>query len=128
MTATGGADRGSSDEVVEWVRVAARAAASKTDGAIVVLDVADVLSITSWFVITSGGNTRQVRAIADEIEKKVAEAGGPKPITVEGLDTGQWVLLNYGEFVVHVFDEEARSYYDLERLWRDVPRLDWESS
>jgi ribosome-associated protein len=128
VTATGGADRGSSDEVVEWVRVAARAAASKTDGAIVVLDVADVLSITSWFVITSGGNTRQVRAIADEIEKKVAEASGPKPITVEGLDTGQWVLLNYGEFVVHVFDEEARSYYDLERLWRDVPRLDWESS
>lgn len=127
MTATVREGRESRDGVVGWVRAAAKAAASKTDAATVVLDVADVLSITSWFVITSGGNSRQVRAIADEVEKKVVEVGGPKPITVEGLDTLQWVLVNFGEFVVHVFDDDARSYYDLERLWRDVPRLEWES-
>ena len=90
-----------------------------------VLEVGDVLAITGWFVITGGTNTRQVRTIAEEIEEKVAEAGGPKPLRVEGLDAGQWVLLDYGDFIVHVFLDEAREFYDLERLWRDVPSLDW---
>jgi ribosome-associated protein len=86
--------------------------------------VGEVLGITDWFVITSGGNTRQVRAIADNIEEQVASVGGPKPRQVEGLDTLDWVLMDFGSFVVHVFDDEARGFYDLERLWRDVPRLE----
>ena len=90
-----------------------------------VLEVGDVLAITDYFVITGGTNTRQVRTVAEEIELQVTEAGGPEPLRVEGLDTAQWVLLDYGDFVVHVFLDEARAFYELERLWRDVPTLDW---
>ena len=110
---------------VEWVLEAARAAASKTDESTVVLDVGDVLSITGWFVITSGSNTRQVRTIAETVEERVAEIGGPKPLRIEGLDSSQWVLMDYGDFIVHVFMEETRAFYDLERLWRDVPTVKW---
>jgi ribosome-associated protein len=115
----------SADQVLGWVRTAAAAAASKTDDPTVVLDVGEVLSITSWFVVTSGGNPRQVKTVAEEVEWQVADGGGPRPVRIEGLDTLQWVLMDYGDFVVHVFHEEARRYYELERLWSDVPRLDW---
>lgn len=107
------------------MRVAARAAAGKTDDETVVLDVGDVLAITTWFVITSGGNARQVKTIVDEVEEQVAAAGGPRPLRVEGLDGRQWVLVDYGDFVVHVFLSETRAYYELERLWADVPRVLW---
>jgi ribosome-associated protein len=120
-------DAVSEDDVVAWVRNAARAAASKTDASTVVLDVGEVLSITSWFVVTSGNNPRQVRTIAEEVERVVAEEGGPKPRRIEGLDSLQWVLMDYGDFVVHVFHADARKFYDLERLWGDVPRLDWQA-
>ena len=93
-------DAVSEDDVVAWVRNAARAAASKTDASTVVLDVGEVLSITSWFVVTSGNNPRQVRTIAEEVERVVAEEGGPKPRRIEGLDSLQWVLMDYGDFVV----------------------------
>lgn len=105
--------------------VAATAAAAKTDDDTVVLDVGDVLSITTWFVITSGRNPRQVKTITEEVEEQVAGAGGPRPVRIEGLDSLRWVLMDYGDFVVHVFHEEARRFYDLERLWADVPKLDW---
>lgn len=82
-----------------------------------------ILGITDWFVVTAGGSGRQVRAIVDEVEEQLTKAGGPKPVRIEGKDTLNWVLMDYGAFVVHVFSEEARDYYDLERLWRDVPRL-----
>jgi ribosome-associated protein len=91
----------------------------------IVLDVGDVLAVTDLFVITNGTNARQVKAIVEEIERKVAEAGGPRPIRVEGLDTLEWVLLDYGAFVVHVFDAEQRAFYRLERLWGDRPRVEW---
>jgi ribosome-associated protein len=107
---------------------AAHAAADKQAHDIVVLDVGEVLSITDWFVICDGANPRQVRTIVDEVEAQVAAAGGPKPVRVEGLDTRQWVLMDYGGFVVHVFLREAREYYELERLWSDVARLDWEAA
>jgi len=110
-----------------WALVAARAAAAKTDEPTVVLDVGEVLAITGWFVITGGRNTRQVRAMAEEVEEQVVLAGGPKPLRVEGLDSAQWVLLDYGDVIVHVFLDEAREFYDLERLWRDVPSVDWRS-
>src|SRR4051794_38845356 len=111
------------DDSLTWVRTAARAALSKTDEETVVLDVGRVLSIVGWFVLTAGRNPRQVRTIADEIEAQVTAAGGPKPQRVEGLDALEWVLLDYGDFVVHVFHTEARRFYDLERLWRDGPPL-----
>jgi ribosome-associated protein len=107
--------------------VAARAAATKTDRPTVVLDVGEVLSICGWFVITSGGTDRQVRAIADAVEEAITEAGGPKPLRIEGLDEASWVLIDYGDVIVHVMDDESRSFYDLERLWRDVPVLNWTS-
>jgi ribosome-associated protein len=113
------------DEVTQWTVVAARAADDKLGRATLVIDVGDVLAITDQFVITSAGNLRQVAAITEEIEDRIRAEGGPKPLRVEGLDDLHWVLLDYGSFVVHVFLEETRSYYELERLWADVPRLEW---
>jgi ribosome-associated protein len=110
---------------LSWVKVAARAAASKTDADTVVLEVGEVLAVTGWFVISGGTNTRQVRTVAEEVEEQVSAAGGPKPLRVEGLDTNRWVLLDYGDFVVHVLLDTEREFYDLERLWRDVPVVDW---
>lgn len=115
----------SPDEIERWVREAARAASSKSGEDIVVLEVGRVASITSWFVITSGRNPRQVKALVEEIEERVAAIGGPKPLRIEGLDALEWVLMDYGDFVVHVFVDAARRFYELERLWGDVPRLDW---
>jgi ribosome-associated protein len=111
----------------DWPRLAARAAADKQGTDTVILEVGAVLAITDHFVITSATNTRLVRTIADEIERQIAEAGGPRPRQVEGLDDLHWVLLDYGAFVVHVFLDETRHYYELERLWSDVPRLAWEA-
>ena len=79
-------------------------------------------------MITSGRNTRQVRTIAEEIEQKLKEEGHSGPIRTEGLRDASWVLLDYGDFVVHVFLEETRGYYNLDRLWADAPRLAWEDS
>lgn len=106
--------------------VAARAAAAKKGEGTIVLDVGDILAITGTFVITSGTNPRQVRAIVDAVEAAVKAAGGGPPLRTEGLDDARWVLLDYGDFVVHVFLDEARAYYELERLWADVPRLAWD--
>ncbi len=112
--------------VAGWAVAAARAAASKTEEPTVVLDVGEVLSITSYFVITGGRNARQVKTVAEEVEAALAGSGGPRPLRTEGLDSLRWVLLDYGDFVVHVLLDEARQYYELERLWADVPRVVWE--
>ncbi len=106
-----------------WAVEAARAADAKGGRDVVVLHVGPVLAVCEHFVIASGSNTRQVRTIAEEVEDRVAKAGGPRPIRVEGKNDLQWVLLDYGDLVVHVFLEETRQYYDLERLWSDVPRV-----
>ena len=110
----------------DFWKVAALAASSKKGEGTVILEVGDVLAITDAFVITSGDNVRQVRAIAEEVERQIDEAGGPKPLRVEGLADARWVLLDYGDFVVHVFLDETRDYYQLERLWSDAPRVPWE--
>ena len=89
------------------------------------LDVAAVLPLCGWFVIASAGNDRQVKAVCDEVEHQVHASGGPKPKRVEGLDDRTWVLMDYGDVVVHVFQQDQREFYDLERLWADVPRLAW---
>ncbi len=119
---------GASVEMVglELARVAARAADDKTATDTVVLEVGEVLGIAEAFVITSAGNERLVRTIAEEVERQVKEAGGPGPLRVEGKSDARWVLIDYGDIVVHVFLEEARRYYDLERLWADAPRFDWQ--
>lgn len=112
--------------IIEKALVAARAASSKTLERTVVLDVGDLLVITDAFVITAGTNTRQVRTVAEEVEKQVRAAGGGSPMRVEGLNDLRWVLLDYGDFVVHVFDAETRDLYALERLWSDAPVVEWE--
>ena len=105
--------------------VAARAAAAKGAEDIVVLRVGEVLAITDYFVIASASNSRLVRAVVAEIEEQVGRTSGDKPVRIEGMAEGEWVLVDYGVFVVHVFHVETRSYYELERLWADVPSLDW---
>ena len=89
------------------------------------IDVGDVLAVTELFVITTGANRRQVKAIVEEIEEKIADEGGPKPRRIEGLDKLEWVLMDYGDFVVHVFDEPTRAFYRLDRLWGDRPKVEW---
>ncbi|HMS89464.1 MAG TPA: ribosome silencing factor [Acidimicrobiales bacterium] len=110
----------------QWAITAARAADDKSGTDIVVLDVGPVLSICQYFVLVSAGNARLVRTIAEEVEEQVSAAGGPRPIRVEGLQDSGWVLLDYGDMVVHVFGDEQRRYYDLDRLWADVERVPWE--
>jgi ribosome-associated protein len=107
---------------------AAQAAAAKQGNEIVILDVRELIVITDYFVIASGSSERQVRTIVEEVERDIRERLDIKPVRREGEDGWQWVLLDYVDVVVHVFDEERREYYDLERLWRDAPRLEWESS
>lgn len=109
---------------LDSVLIAAGAASSKTDEPTVVLDVGDLLGITDHFVITSGSNVRQVRTIAEEVEMRVKAQGGGSPRYIEGLQDARWVLLDYGLFVVHVFLDEARHFYNLERLWSDAPRVE----
>ncbi len=118
---------GPQDEIERWAVIAARAADDKKAHDVVVLEVGEVLAIADFFVIASGTNSRQVRTIAEEIERQVADAGGPKPRRIEGLQDPKWVLMDYGDFVVHVFLQETRDFYELERLWGDVPRVRWEA-
>lgn len=113
-------------EVRNRAVLAARAAAAKVGLETMVLEVGAVLAITDYFVITSAANARQVRAIAEEVEARLAESTGVKPLRIEGLDDARWVLLDYGDFVVHVFLEEVRRYYDIERLWSDSPTVEWQ--
>lgn len=113
------------EQIRDWCIVAARAADAKNGADTIVLEVGGILAITDAFVITSAGNPRLVRTIADEVEEKVKEAGGPAPLRIEGLDDARWVLMDYADFVVHVFLDEVREFYDLERLWRDAPVWDW---
>ena len=103
--------------------IAAQVADDKKGLDTVILDVGDALSITEYFVITSATNKRQVAMIAEEMEDAVKSACGRGPISVEGLGEGSWVLLDFGGFVCHVFNDETRRFYDLERLWREVPRV-----
>ena len=104
---------------------AARAADEKLGEATVVLAMGDLLGVTDAFVITTGRNTRQVRTLVDEVERRVKETYGRSPRAVEGLRDLRWVLMDYGDFVVHVFLEEVRAFYDLEHLWGDAPRIAW---
>jgi ribosome-associated protein len=101
-----------------WL-AAIEAAESKQAKEIKVLDLRDITTFADFFVIASGANSRQIQAIADEIETQMKELG-EYPHSVEGYQNAEWVLLDYGDYLIHIFTEKARQYYDLERLWRDA--------
>src|SRR4051812_27239623 len=111
-----------STRAVELATAAAVAAADKLADDIVAFDVSDVFVITDAFVLASASNDRQVRAIVDEVEDRLRDLGA-KPVRREGEREGRWVLLDYIEVVVHVQHSEERTYYSLERLWKDCPKL-----
>ena len=106
-------------------RLVAAVADQKNGIDTVILDVGDVLAICELFVVTSAPNTRLVRSIAEEIEARLRAAGAGDPLRVEGIRDLQWVLVDYGDIVVHIFLEETRRFYDIERLYRDCPRIEW---
>lgn len=110
------------DHAIDLAHVAARAAGDKLAQQIVAFDVSDQLAITDVFVIASASNDRQVKAIVEEVQAKLRDVGA-KPLRREGEREGRWVLLDYGEIVVHVQHEEEREFYALERLWRDCPSI-----
>jgi ribosome-associated protein len=101
----------------------ARAALDHKAVDLVILDVKKLSSFTDFFVICSGNSDRQVQAIAGHIEEKLEE-GNIRPLSIEGKREGRWVLLDYGDVVIHVFYQPVREFYDLERLWSDAPRIE----
>ena len=110
----------------ELACVAARAADDKKAEDTLVLAVGELLQITEYFVVTSASNRRLVRTIVDAVEEAVKLELDRSPLRVEGIAEQQWVLIDYGDVVVHVFSDETRAYYEIERLYRDVLRVEWE--
>jgi ribosome-associated protein len=108
--------------------IAARAADDKKADDTIVLEVGPLLAITDYFVITSASNRRLVRSIVDAVEDEVRAQLGRSPLRIEGIGEQQWVLMDYGDAVIHVFSEEMRAYYEIERLYRDVPNIDWRAA
>ena len=104
----------------------ARACDDKLATDVVVLPVGDVIAVTEFFVVASASNPRQVRAVTDEVLRRVREETGRGPLRSEGTGEQQWVLIDYGEVVVHVFAEETRRFYEIERLYKDVVPVDWQ--
>ena len=108
--------------------LAAEAASDKKAEDIVAIDVGELLVVTDYFLICTGTNARQVRTIADEVEDRIRDAGGGKPIGREGEQDAKWVLLDFAGLVVHVFQPEEREFYRLENLWSDAERLELPAS
>jgi ribosome-associated protein len=115
-------DEACTEKLDERICIALNAASEKKALDPVVLDLREIASFTDYFIITSGTNARQVQAIADEVVEQLKKQG-TRAARMEGYNTGEWVLVDYGDFVVHVFDSKARQFYDLERLWRDAVRV-----
>jgi ribosome-associated protein len=112
-------------ESIRDIKIAAAAANEAKATDIVAFDVSEPLAITDAFLIASGDNPRQVISIAEEVEKQLYLSSQIKPRFREGLEEAEWVLLDYGDFVVHVMDEKARDFYALEKLWADCPRIEF---
>ena len=108
--------------------LAARVAAHMKADDVVVLDVGEVLSITGYFVIASASNTRLARSVAEDVEARAKAELGRTPVRSEGLREQQWILIDYGDVVVHVFLASVREFYEIERLYMDAPRLDWDGA
>lgn len=105
----------------------ARIADDKKADDVLIIAVGDVLSITEYFVLASASNRRLVATVADEVTARIRETYGRSPLRTEGMSEQLWVLVDYGDVVVHVFAEETRRYYEIERLYKDVPKVDWKS-
>jgi ribosome-associated protein len=110
------------DDSLEQALACARAAIDKKTESVKILDLTEISGFTDYFVIGSGTSDRQVRAIADSVQSAL-KAAGRKVLSVEGYGEGRWVLLDFGDIVVHVFLDALREYYDLEALWEDAPRI-----
>ena len=105
------------------LQLAINSAAEKKAFDLVALDLREIASFTEFFVIASGANQRQVQAIADEIKEQLKKQHATLPVRIEGYNAGEWVLVDYGDFIVHIFNKEAREFYDLARLWRDARKV-----
>ena len=121
-------DDGSTADALAVATIAARAADEKQGRGIVVLDVGDILAIAELFVVLDAPNRRLVRTLVDEIEEAVRTGTGRSPRRVEGVKEQQWVLIDYGDVVVHVFLDEIRRFYEIERLYRDAPTVVWQGA
>ena len=110
----------------DFARLAARAASSKQGEDVVILDVRELITITDYFVICAGSSDRQVKSIADEVVDQLKK-DGTRPVRREGEAGSRWVLLDFVDFVVHVFHQEERDFYRLESLWADAPLVEWEN-
>lgn len=106
------------------VKLAITSAGEKKAFGITAIDLRQIASFTEFFIIASGSNTRQVQAISDEITEKLKEQLNSRVVRIEGYGAGEWILLDYGDFIVHIFEQKAREFYDLERLWRDAKRVE----
>jgi ribosome-associated protein len=111
------------DPIQQRVRTAVQAAVDKKAFDLAVLSVSELTSIADFFVLCSANTERQTQAIADSVMEKVRAQESVKPLLVEGTTPGRWILIDYGDFIVHVFTEECRRYYGLERLWGDAPNM-----
>ena len=112
------------EELDENLQLAIRCASDKKAVNMVSLELRPVASFTEFFVVCSATNQRQVQAIADEIAEQLKKQLVQSPVRVEGYNAAEWVLMDYGDFVVHIFDKDARDFYDLERLWRDATKVE----
>jgi len=110
-------------EPEDLVKIAANAASEKKATDLVLLDLRKIVSFTEFFLICTGASTRQVQAISNAIEETLRK-GGKRPFHIEGYSSAEWILLDYGDFIVHIFSPASRRFYDLERLWRDAPRVE----
>jgi ribosome-associated protein len=110
-------------DIDERMRLALHAAGEKKAIDLTVLDLRGVVTFTDFFIIATGANKRQMQAITDEVVEQLKKSGTPAA-RVEGYQTAEWILVDYGDFLVHVFEEKARRFYDLEYLWREAKRLD----
>ncbi len=115
------------NETFDIVRIAADALDEKKGVNIALLDVGDLLSITEVFLIVTGTSRPHTRTLAEAVADKL-KAHDRRPLRTEGAAEGEWILLDFGDFVVHVFQEEPRDFYGLERLWGDAPRVSWEAA
>jgi ribosome-associated protein len=111
-------------ELDEEVKLALTCAAEKKGFDLRALDLREIASFTEFFIIASGSNQRQVQAITDEIEEQLKKQLGSRPVRTEGYSAAEWVLMDYGDFIVHIFEQKAREFYDLERLWRDAKKVE----
>jgi ribosome-associated protein len=110
-------------ETEDAVTIAAHAATDKKATDLVVLDLRKAASFTEYFLICTGASTRQVQAISNAVEEALLKSA-KRPLHIEGYSSAEWILLDYGDFIVHVFSPSSRRFYDLERLWRDAPRVE----